>query len=150
MMYKHILISTDGSEVAQKGVDHGLALAGKLGAEVLVVTVTERFPLAGGAAAAGWMPSQAEFDEYDARQKADAESILGAVKEQAGRMGLPVKLLHVPDANPAEAILEAVTANGIDLVVMSSHGRRGWRRILLGSQTSEVLAGAAVPVLVVR
>jgi nucleotide-binding universal stress UspA family protein len=58
--------------------------------------------------------------------------------------------VHVPRHRPADAILEAVTARGIDTIVMGSHGRRGLGRLLLGSQASEVLARSSVPVLIVK
>ena len=146
-MYKHILISTDGSEVAQKGVDHGLSLAKTLGARVTIVTVTERFPLS---PSPDWIPGPAEIESWDARQKEAAAQVLADVKTAADRMGVAAETVHVPEAQPAEAIV--ATANNVhcDLIVMASHGRRGLRRLLLGSQTSEVLVSSPVPVLVVR
>ena len=73
-MYKHILISTDGSEIGQKGVDHGLALAKNVGAKVTLVTVSEPFPIyAGAAAGPGWLPPPMATAEYEASQKVDLE-----------------------------------------------------------------------------
>lgn len=150
-MYKHILISTDGSEVAQKGVDHGLSLAKSLGAKVTLITVTERFPLAAGAAAgAGWMPMPSDIEAYEEGQKQHAEKVLADAKAAADKLGVSVDVLHVANALPAEAIVETVSSKGCSLIVMASHGRRGLGRLLLGSQTSEVLAHSPVPVLVVR
>lgn len=148
-MYQHILIATDGSDVAQKGVDHGLSLAGSLGAKVTVITVTERFPVYAGAAG-GWAPGPNEIAEYDAAQKAGADAVLAAVKAAADKLGVAADLLHVADGEPAEAIVEAVKSHQCSLIVMASHGRRGLGRLLLGSQTAEVLAHSPVPVLVVR
>ena len=74
-MYANILLSTDGSDVARKGVEHGLALAKALNAKVTVITVTE--PLSamyGSGEATGWIPSQEEVDRFDA-----------ACKERAGK-----------------------------------------------------------------
>ena len=149
-MYKHILISTDGSEVAQKGVDHGLSLAKSLGAKVTIVTVTEPFPYHASAAGAGWVPIPADISGYEEGQKQAAEKLLANVRESASRAGVSAAVLHVPDAQPAEAIVEAAKIEGCSLIVMASHGRRGLGRLLLGSQTSEVLAHSPVPVLVVR
>lgn len=149
-MYRHILISTDGSEIAQKGVDHGLALAAGLGAKVTILTVTERFPFGGIVPGAGWVPSDAEIAGFDKTQKENAQKILTAAREAADKAGVTAETVHVADGWPSEAILDTAKAQGCDLVVMSSHGRRGLNRLLLGSQTSEVLSYGTLPVLVVR
>jgi nucleotide-binding universal stress UspA family protein len=147
IMYKLILISTDGSEVAQKGVDHGLSLAKSVGANVTIVTVTERFPLAAGP---HWIPGPTEIAEYGARQKEAATKVLADVKAAADRLGVHAEAVHVPEALPAEAIVATAKKQHCNLIVMASHGRRGLGRLLLGSQTSEVLVNSPVPVLVVR
>lgn len=150
-MYNHILIPTDGSELAGKGVEHGLSLAKSLGARVTVMVVTERFPLyANAGIAGGWVPGPEEMARYDAGQKEMAEEILAAAEAAAGKLGVPADIVHVPEAYPAEAIVEMAQARDCGLIVMASHGRRGLRKLVLGSQTSEVLAHSPVPVLVVR
>lgn len=149
-MYDHILITTDGSDLAQRGVDQGLSLAKALGSKVTILTVTERFPVTGSATGAGWVGSPEDFERYDKGQKEFAEGILSAVKAEAGKMDISARTLHVPNERPATAILEAVASLDCDLIVMASHGRRGIRRMLLGSQTAEVLADSHAPVLVVR
>src|SRR5262245_61532508 len=146
-MYKHILVSTDGSEVARKGVDHGLSLAKSVGAKVTIVTVTERFPIY---AAPDWIPGPTVMAEYEAGQKEAATTVLADVKAAADRLGVDAEPVHVPQAQPAEAIIATANKRHCDLIVMASHGRRGLRRLLLGSQTSEVLVSSPVPVLVVR
>lgn len=151
-MYSHILICTDGSELSQKGVDHGLALSKCLGTRATAVFVTERYPiypspgLTGGWTAIG--PS--EFEAFAAAQTEAAERILAKVKESAANLGTEVKTVHISEAEPAEAIVQAAKTYECDLIVMASNGRRGLGRLLLGSQTSEVLTTSSVPVLVVR
>lgn|SRR5690606_9362980 len=147
-MYKHILISTDGSELAQKGVDHGLSLAKALGSKVTLITVTEPFPVPTGGAA--WVVTPADINGYAADRKRFAEEILAPQKEAAEKLGLAVEAVHVPDARAAAAILEAVPQTGCDLIVMGSHGRRGVKRLILGSQAAEVVSSSSVPVLIVR
>ncbi len=149
-MYKHILISTDGSQTAQKGVDHGLSLAKSLGARVTLVTVTEPFPFTASPSGLGWVPSKTDVERYEEVQKEYADGILNPAKEAAAKLGVEAAGLHVPDARPGEAIVDAAKAKDCSLIVMASHGRRGIGRLLLGSQTSEVLAHSAIPVLVVR
>ena len=149
-MYANILLSTDGSDVARKGVEHGLALAKLMNAKVIVITVTERLPVDLGSGQAGWIPPQEMFDSFDAASKERADKILGEVRAMAEQMGISVELVHVPNAHPATAIVETAKSRGCDLIVMASHGRRGLRKLFLGSQTSEVLVDGSVPVLVVH
>ena len=149
-MYKHILISTDGSKVAQRGVDHGLSLAKSLEAKVTIITVTEPFPFHASAAGAGWVPIPEDVSGYEEGHKRAAEKLLARVQKSATKLGVSADVLHVTDGRPAEAIVEAAKSSGCSLIVMASHGRRGLRRLLLGSQTAEVLAHSPVPVLVVR
>lgn len=149
-MYQHLLIATDGSELAQKGVAHGLELAKGLGAAVTFVNVSEPFPvLAWGGAMAGYVAGdeQAAYEE-GARQY--ARDLLGQCKAKADALGLRSKGLHIEDRRAAEAILDVVRTEACDLIVMASHGRRGLGRLLLGSQTAEVLSLTETPVLVVR
>ncbi|CDN95864.1 MULTISPECIES: universal stress protein [Hyphomicrobiales] len=146
-MYQHILIATDGSELAQKGVAHGLSLAKSLGARVTFVTVTEPFPVYAGD---GWAFGAEDIDRYDADQQKFAQDIFDALKEPADKTGVTYATRHVPGRRPAEAILEVAAEDGCSLIVMTSHGRRGLGRLLLGSQTSEVVSHSPVPVLVVR
>jgi nucleotide-binding universal stress UspA family protein len=150
-MYNHILISTDGSEVAQKGVDHGLSLAKSLGARVTIIMVTEQYPVSLHAGfAGGWIPGPEEMARYEAGQKEIAQEVLAAAEAAAKKLGVPADTVHVSEGYPAEAIIEVAKARKCNLIAMASHGRRGLRKLVLGSQTSEVLANSPVPVLVVR
>lgn len=145
-MYKSILIPTDGSEFAAKGVEAGLALARALGAKVALVMVTEAIPAYAGLDGAAYAAAFADFDKLQAQS---AAKVLASVKQQAEALGLIAETHHVARAQPAEAIVATAEAQGSDLIVMASHGRRGVRRLVLGSQTAEVLAHSAIPVLVV-
>jgi nucleotide-binding universal stress UspA family protein len=150
-MYANILLSTDGSDVARRGVEHGLALAKALNAEVTVISVTEPLPIdLGSGHASGWIPSQEEIDRFDAACKERADKVLDEAHAVADRIGISAEFLHIPNAHPATTIIETAKSRGCDLIVMGSHGRRGFRKLILGSQTSEVLADGSVPVLVVR
>ncbi|MBR0716147.1 universal stress protein [Bradyrhizobium liaoningense] len=150
-MYAHILLSTDGSDIARKGIKHGIALAKALNAEVTVIAVTEPLLIDyGGGHDSGWIPTQQEVDSFDAACKERAGKVLDEVRSMAEQIGISAELLHVPNKRPADAIIETANSRGCDLIVMGSHGRRGFRKLLLGSQTSEVLADGSVPVLVVH
>jgi len=145
-MFKHILVATDGSDLAQKAVDQGLALAAALGAKVTAVTVTPPWT--------SIAPEQAAFalsiEDYRRCVAENAGEILSRVEAAAGRLGVPCTARHVPDAFPAEGILDTAKDLGCDVIVMASHGRRGLKRVLLGSQASEVTTQSLVPVLICR
>ena len=150
-MYANILLSTDGSDVARKGLKHGIALAKALNAKVIVITVTEPLEVDYGSGhASGWIPSQEEFDSFDALRKEQAGIVLDEARGMAEQIGISAELLHVPNAHPATAIIETAKSRGCDLIVMASHWRRGLRKLFLGSQTSEVLVDGSVPVLIVH
>jgi nucleotide-binding universal stress UspA family protein len=149
-MYKHLLIATDGSELADKGAAHGLTLAKGLGASVTFVTVSEQFPIfAWGGAMAGYAAGD-ELASYQEEARKYAREVLDKSKASADAAGVSAEVVHVEDKRPAEAILELSQALGCDLIVMASHGRRGLGKLLLGSQTAEVLSYTEIPVLVVR
>lgn len=150
-MYTHILISTDGSELAQNGINHGLSLAKALGSKVTIVTVTAPFPpVAGTASSAGWVTTKADVERYNTGQEEFAGGILTASEDAAKKMGVEATTLHLSDDSPASAIIRTARDIDCNLIVMASHGRRGIKRLLLGSQAAEVLATAHVPVLVIR
>jgi nucleotide-binding universal stress UspA family protein len=150
-MYANILLSTDGSDVAKKGVKHGVALTKALNAKATIITVTEPLPVDYGSGhASGWIPSKEEFDSFDAACKEQAGKVLDGARAIAEQIGVSPELVHVPNAHPATAIIETAKSRGCDLIVMASHGRRGLRKLLLGSQTSEVVMEGSVPVLVVH
>lgn len=145
-MFKHILIATDGSELAGKAVEHGLTLAKELGARVTIVAVTEAI----GANLPWEVAAVMSQEEYEKGVSRYANAVLAAATDRAHQMSISCSAVHVKDRLPAEGILEAAKANGCELIVMSSHGRRGLSKLLLGSQASAVLARADVPVLICR
>jgi nucleotide-binding universal stress UspA family protein len=117
-------------------------LAKALNAKVTVITVTEPLPVDfGGGHAGGWIPSSEEVERFDAACKERAGKVLNETQVMAEEIGISTELthIHVPNAHPASAIIEAAKSRGCDLIVMGSHGRRGLSKLFLGSQTSEVL-----------
>lgn len=149
-MYKHILITTDGSDFSLQGVDHGLALAAATGAKVTVLTVTQPFPLLVGIMGEASYASAEMMQDYDRSQKEMAGELLDKMTKRAAQKGVTADTRHIADAQAADAIIQSAQTLGCDLICMASHGRRGLKRLLLGSQAAEVVAHAAVPVLIVR
>lgn len=149
-MYKKILIATDGSELAGRALEHGLKLAKLVGAEVTILTVTEPAAVvgAGYASIAGTMIDP--MPELIQAQEDAAKQVLATAETAAKDAGVTVQTRLIDNSFPAEGIVAAAAETGADLIVMGSHGRRGIGRLLLGSQTSNVLAHSKVPVLVTR
>ena len=148
-MYKRILIATDGSELAARGLEQGLVLASQLQAEVAVVTVSEPH-ITGYEGALGWSGAYNLLPEYQRAQEEAATRVLEAAQQKAAAAGVAAEVIHVPDRYAADGIIETAEARGSDLIVMASHGRRGLGRLVLGSQVAEVLARSRIPVLVIR
>lgn len=147
-MYKHILIATDGSELAAKGLEQGLQLAAALDAEVTILNASERWaPMDTGVV---WTGSAGVLDEYRIHARNESEALLAAASERATQRDVRHQTLYVAESHPADAIVEAATERAVDLIVMASHGRRGLDRLLIGSQTNTVVSRSPVPVLVVR
>ena len=148
-MYKHILIATDGSELADKGVEHGLALASALGSQATVLTVS--VPLSSEAAQAAIAGGISDpVGRYDRQIDVLMKERFASIEQRASAHGITVEYVHEIDDSPAEAIVRFAKVRGCDLIVMSSHGRRGARRLILGSQTAEVVTTTTIPVLVIR
>jgi nucleotide-binding universal stress UspA family protein len=146
-MYRHILIPTDGSELAGSAVRHGLSLAKSLGAKVTAMTVEAPFDVYTVPASRVYAMSGA-FAEHAERVKAHAQRILDGVAEQARAAGVVCETVQVEEDHPYEAIIATAEQRGCDLIVMASHGRSGLAAIVLGSVTTKVLTHTKIPVLV--
>lgn len=149
-MYEHILIATDGSERAAKGVEAGVALAKAAGAKVTMLIASEPFPSYDLGSKLGLFRDQSAIDSYEADSRRLAEAVLARAAEVAAAAGVGCETMHVPDSAPAAAIVDTATARGCDLVVVTSQGRTGLERFMLGSQAERVVKAAGVSVLVVR
>ncbi len=145
-MYKHILIATDGSELAAKAVQQGLEIAKAVGARATVITVTEPWT----AVAPGEIGMAFPIEDYEKSASEHATTILDAAKGQGKAIGLSCDVLHVKDRYPADGIIEAAKSQGADLIVMASHGRRGVARVLIGSQANRVVIHSTIPVLICK
>ena len=145
-MYKNILIATDGSALADKAIEQGIALAAALGSSIVVLTATEPWT----ATVSGEMTIGFPAAEYDAAMAAHAKTVLDRATASAKAKNVKCETEHAKDAFPAEAIVDVAKRRGCDLIVMASHGRRGVSRMLLGSQANRVVTHSTVPVLVCR
>jgi len=148
-MYKHILIATDGSQLSERAVAHGMDLAAALNARVTTITVTSPWhSIDNDPTPVVDIPGAAEFvHEYLHGQ---SKHYLEVAETAARTKGVMCETVHVEHQHPYAAIIEMAQAKHCDLIVMASHGRRGIAAIVLGSETVKVLTHTTVPVLVHR
>jgi nucleotide-binding universal stress UspA family protein len=147
-VYKRILVATDGSKLSNSAVEHALRLADITGAEVVALKVVPRYPqtyFEGGVALAN-----DEVKRIEKQWQEEAIQVVNAVKAQGQKLEVKVKTTTVKSDLIAEAIMAAAKRQKVDLIVMASHGRRGLKRLLLGSETQQVLTHSQIPVLVLR
>ncbi|MGX4640383.1 universal stress protein [Massilia sp. SYSU DXS3249] len=145
-MFKRILIPTDGSPASQRAILAGVGFASQNGAEVVGLTVIP--PYDPVMIAADMLETTPEQYERAAGER--ARMILSDVEQAAQDAGVPCRLEQASGSSTWESIIETARRDGCDLILMASHGRKGIRGLLLGSQTQKVLVHSAIPVLVYR
>ena len=147
-MFRNILVPTDGSALSRKAIKRAVQLAKEQNGRVTGFYVGP-----------AWQPRLRDDsiayrvvspEEHAASVKKTATRVLDAVRAEAAKAGVPCTTSYSTDDFPYMKIVEAATRNGCDLILMATHGRRGISRLLLGSETSKVLAHSKVPVLVCR
>jgi nucleotide-binding universal stress UspA family protein len=147
-MYKHILIPTDGSELSERAIDAGIALARDLGARVTGFTAVPEYRV----------PSQIELmskhgvsmPQYEEEARRQAAAALQRIVERARAAGVEHDTDFAQSDSPHEAIIRAAESHGCDLIFMASHGRSGISALLHGSETQAVLSHSKIPTLVYR
>jgi nucleotide-binding universal stress UspA family protein len=145
-MFKSILIPTDGSELSGKAISQGVALAKALGAKVVGFSAVAPYHYV--ALESEVLTDTVEAYEDDAKKR--AAQYLAKIEATARTAGVPCQCFHEMDDRPYDAIIRAAEKSGCDLIAMASHGRRGLRGLLLGSETNLVLTHTKIPVLVFR
>ena len=148
-MFKHVLLPTDGSRLADRGVRAGLALARALGARATGLYVIVPFIPAVLGEGSVYYPALAPRD-YDKVAGAQARRTLAAIEVRARKAGVRYASRIVNDDPPWRGILKAARAAKCDAIVMASHGRGALQGLILGSETQHVLARSKVPVVVIR
>ena len=147
-MYQRILIATDGSKLSDKAVQDGLTLAAQCGASAVALKVVPRYPRS---YFEGGMPVDPSDVRQIEKQWADApQAEVDDVKTRGQALGVNVKAVVAKSDLVAEAVIAAAKKHKCDLIVMASHGRKGIKRLLLGSETQHVLTHSHIPVLVLR
>ena len=145
-MFKHILIPTDGSDLSNVAVVNGVRFAKEIGARITGLTVTEPYHYL----AVEGVPIGSTQDQHDADMKQVAAENLRALQSAAAASAVPLQVLHASSYHPYEEIVNAAEAQGCDVIFLASHGRRGMRAVLMGSETTKVLTHTKIPVVVYR
>ena len=148
MYYKNILIPTDGSALSRAAIAAGVKLAQSMGAKV---TGFFAAPPATPVVYQDLLPVRYMTPRAHAVAIKDAAArYLEVIEEAARQAGVACKCIQATSDFPADAILQMAKKEKCDLIFISSHGRRGLKGVILGSQTQKVLAQSKIPVLVHR
>jgi nucleotide-binding universal stress UspA family protein len=147
-MYKRILVATDGSTLSKKAVTSAIGLAATCGAELVALKVVPRYPQA---YFEGSIPLSVDDVSRVEKQWTDAaQAAVDAVVKSAKSKNVQAKGMTAKSDVVSDAIIAAAKKQNADLIVMASHGRKGIKRLLLGSETQQVLTHSHIPVLVLR
>lgn len=147
-MYDKILVATDGSNLSKKAVGSAISLAALTGASLVALKVVPRYPQSyfeGGLAL-----QAAEVGRIEKQWADEGQTVVDEVKKLAELQGVKTRALTVKSDIVSEAVIAAAKKHKCDLIVMASHGRKGVKRLLLGSETNQVLTHSHIPVLVLR
>lgn len=147
-MFKHILVPTDGSELSKETARRVVSFAKDAGARITAFFAKPEYPVSYYGEGALIDPTTPEkFAELAEQQ---AQQTLAFVADLGAEEGVAVSTLSLTSDIPYQAIIDAATRAGCDLIFMASHGRRGFSALLLGSETNKVLTHSKIPVLVYR
>jgi len=147
-MYKKILVPIDGSETSKRGLQEAIRLAQDQSARLQILTVAEEYRLLEGTGIDGGLYTGEMLDLLIAGSKQLVEEAVAEAKRNGvAATGTTIESIS---SRPAECVIEAARNWPADLIVMGTHGRRGIKRAVLGSDAEMVLRNAEVPVLLVR
>jgi nucleotide-binding universal stress UspA family protein len=147
-MYQRILVPTDGSPLSKRAVSAAIEQAAAWGAELVALYVVPRYPISyfeGGSSV-----SDSEVARTEKQWAEKGQAVVDAVARAAAADGVKAKGVLARSDLVAESVISAAKKHKCDLIVMASHGRKGIKRILLGSETQHVLTHSKLPVLVLR
>jgi nucleotide-binding universal stress UspA family protein len=147
-MYTHILIPTDGSEVAAKAVAAGVDYAREAGAKVVFFTAVPEYPVPSEADLLARRAAPLIAYEREAREAAAA--ILDKAVRLAAQAKVSCETDYALNDHPSQAIIAAAKRHGCDAIFMATHARTGFAALVHGSETREVLVNSDIPTFVYR
>ena len=145
-MYQRILVPLDGSETSRRGLTEAIALAGSLKSTLCLLHVTSDFP-------AGLEIANAlDVEKYREGLHQYGRDLMEQSRREAEKAGVAaeVQLSDVKGGRVAEVIVDEAVSQKCDLIVIGTHGRRGFSRLVVGSDAEAVMRASPVPVLLVR
>jgi len=148
VMFKHILIPTDGSRTAAKAIQAGITLAKEMGAKVTGYHAQEPLPM--HIHGEGYVADKELVAEFERRASEFATRCVGEIGAAAKAAGVPFEPLIVKSPVPYKGIVDAAKKQKCDAIFIASHGNKGLTGLVLGSVTQKVLAHSKLPVLVFR
>lgn len=146
-MFKHILITTDGSLFANKAAKAGIALAQALGARITAYYAAEPLQAIYGD---GYMLDQNLIDGFEQSAQEAGRKRVDAIGKMAKAAGIPFALVVTKAPTAYEGIIAAAKKQKCDVIFMASHGRRGLSELIMGSVTHKVLTHSRIPVVAYR
>ena len=147
-MFTRIMLATDGSKLSQKAVKNAIDMASKFNAELVAVKVIPRYVQT--YFEGSFTVADIDVKSIEAQWAAGAQQVLDKIATSATAKGVSVKTSVIKSDDISEGLVKAANKMKVDLIVMASHGRKGIKRLLLGSETQNVLTHSEVPVLVLR
>lgn len=145
-MYKHILIPTDGLALSTQALEKALDFAHEIGAEATVLVVMQPLEVL----TLNPVGLEVAYAEYDRQNNEAADGIINDAKEAAKQRMVACDGVKLQSADPAQSIVQTAEDHNCDLIAIGSHGRSGFKALMLGSVTMKVLAKSKLPVLVYR
>jgi len=145
-LYTRILVPLDGSPTAARGLQEAIRLGCGLGSKLRLLHVIDDFPMLVE------LSTIASFEAGIQRMRQYGESVLAKAQAQATMSGVEAEtvLREITQGRVADLVIDEAAKSACDLIVMGTHGRRGFSRLALGSDAERVVRGSAVPVLLVR
>ena len=142
-MYKKILVPLDGSPLAEKALDHAVRMARAFDSEIILFEVVHFMPIYGS-------PELVAPLLVDEKQKELAEKYLAKIAREIEAKGVKVRSLVKTGQQVAIEIIDFAKENRVDLIIMSTRGRSGISRWVLGSTAHKVVTRAETPILLLR
>jgi nucleotide-binding universal stress UspA family protein len=146
MSYQHIIVPVDGSKISYSAVKEAAAIAKSFNSKLTLISLVAEDPFTD----ADFYYSSSIMKEYFVQAHENAKNALKEAKELASEVGVEANAEIFEGPVSAKSITQASIEKNADLIVMGSHGRKGFQKLLLGSFAQDVLSNTELPVLIVK